>query len=46
MTMTVEEGEEIYKIAKKVVFSVNYCYSAYPMVSRLVQWYAAVILVT
>jgi predicted dehydrogenase len=36
MTMTVEEGEEIYKISQKSgrVFSVNYCYSAYPMVRQ------------
>ena len=36
MTMTVEEGEEIVKIAKKVgkLCTVNYCYSAYPMVRQ------------
>ena len=34
MTMSVEEGEEIVKIAEKSgkICSVNYCYSAYPMV--------------
>ena len=36
MTMTVEEGEEIVKIANKVgkLCTVNYCYSAYPMVRQ------------
>ena len=36
MTMTVEEGEEIVKIADKVgkLCTVNYCYSAYPMVRQ------------
>ena len=36
MTMTVEEGEEILKISKKVgkLCTVNYCYSAYPMVRQ------------
>ena len=36
MTMTVEEGEEIYKISQKSgrVFCVNYCYSAYQMVRQ------------
>ena len=36
MTMTVEEGEEITRIAKKYgkICSVNYCYSAYPMVRQ------------
>ena len=36
MTMTVEEGEEIVKISKKVgkLCTVNYCYSAYPMVRQ------------
>jgi len=34
MTMTVDEGEEIVKIASKSgkLCTVNYCYSAYPMV--------------
>ncbi len=37
MTMTVEEGEEIVKIAKKTgqICAVNYCYSAYPMVREM-----------
>lgn len=37
MTMTVEEGEEIVKIARKAsrVCAVNYCYSAYPMVRHM-----------
>ena len=36
MTMTVEEGEEIVKIANKVgkLCTVNYCYSAYPMIRK------------
>ena len=36
MTMTVEEGEEIIRIAKQYgkICSVNYCYSAYPMVRQ------------
>ena len=36
MTMTVEEGEEIVKIASKSgkLCTVNYCYSAYPMVRQ------------
>ncbi len=36
MTMTVEEGEEIQKIATKsdAICAVNYCYSAYPMVRQ------------
>ncbi len=36
MTMTVEEGEEIQKIAAKsdAICAVNYCYSAYPMVRQ------------
>ena len=36
MTMTVEEGEEIVKIARKSgkLCTVNYCYSAYPMVRQ------------
>ena len=37
MTMTVEEGEEIVKIAAKSgkTCAVNYCYSAYPMVREM-----------
>ena len=36
MTMTIEEGEEIVKIADRVgkLCTVNYCYSAYPMVRQ------------
>ena len=36
MTMTVDEGEEIVKIARKSgkLCTVNYCYSAYPMVRQ------------
>lgn len=36
MTMTVEEGEAIVKIAEKSgkICAVNYCYSAYPMVRQ------------
>ena len=36
MTMTVKEGEEIVKIASKSgkLCTVNYCYSAYPMVRQ------------
>ena len=36
MTMTVEEGEEIVRIADKSgkICAVNYCYSAYPMVRQ------------
>ncbi len=36
MTMTIEEGEEIVKIASKSgkLCTVNYCYSAYPMVRQ------------
>ncbi|MFW8637467.1 Gfo/Idh/MocA family protein [Cribrihabitans pelagius] len=36
MTMTVEEGEEIVRVAGKSgkVCAVNYCYSAYPMVRQ------------
>ncbi len=36
MTVTVEEGEEIVKIAEKTgrICAVNYCYSAYPMVRQ------------
>lgn len=37
MTMTVEEGEEIVRIAQASgkVCAVNYCYSAYPMVREM-----------
>jgi predicted dehydrogenase len=36
MTMTVDEGEEIVKIARKSgkLCTVNYCYTAYPMVRQ------------
>jgi len=36
MTMTVEEGEEIVRVAKASgkICAVNYCYSAYPMVRQ------------
>jgi predicted dehydrogenase len=36
MTMTVEEGEEIVRVAEKSgkICAVNYCYSAYPMVRQ------------
>jgi predicted dehydrogenase len=36
MTVTVEEGEEIVKIARATgrICAVNYCYSAYPMVRQ------------
>jgi predicted dehydrogenase len=36
MTMTVEEGEEIVRVAQKTgrICAVNYCYSAYPMVRQ------------
>lgn len=39
MTMTVEEGEEIVRIARATgrVCAVNYCYSAYPMVREMRQ---------
>lgn len=37
MTMTVEEGEEIVKVAARSgkICAVNYCYSAYPMVREM-----------
>jgi predicted dehydrogenase len=37
MTMTVEEGEEIVRIAEATgkICAVNYCYSAYPMVREM-----------
>ena len=43
MTMTVEEGEEIVKIAKASgkICAVNYCYSAYPMVREMKQMVAS-----
>ncbi|MFN4157574.1 MAG: Gfo/Idh/MocA family protein [Gemmobacter sp.] len=36
MTMTVEEGEEIVRLAERTgrICAVNYCYSAYPMVRQ------------
>ncbi|MEM7303199.1 MAG: Gfo/Idh/MocA family oxidoreductase [Pseudomonadota bacterium] len=36
MTMTVEEGEEIVRVAERSgkICAVNYCYSAYPMVRQ------------
>ncbi|MFN5997361.1 MAG: Gfo/Idh/MocA family protein [Paracoccaceae bacterium] len=36
MTMTVEEGEEIVRVAEKTgrICAVNYCYSAYPMIRQ------------
>lgn len=36
MTLTVEEGEEIVRVAEKTgkICAVNYCYSAYPMVRQ------------
>ena len=39
MTMSVEEGEEIVKVAAKAgkICAVNYCYSAYPMVREMRQ---------
>ncbi|MEM8742123.1 MAG: Gfo/Idh/MocA family oxidoreductase [Pseudomonadota bacterium] len=37
MTMTVEEGEEILRVARRSgrICAVNYCYSAYPMVRQM-----------
>ena len=37
MTMTVEEGEEVVRLAEKSgkICAVNYCYSAYPMVRHM-----------
>ncbi|MFK7762699.1 MAG: Gfo/Idh/MocA family protein [Roseobacter sp.] len=37
MTMTVEEGEEIVRVAQATgkICAVNYCYSAYPMVREM-----------
>jgi predicted dehydrogenase len=42
MTMSVEEGEEIVKIAEAMgkICAVNYCYSAYPMVREMRQMVA------
>ena len=42
MTMTVEEGEEIVKVARASgkICAVNYCYSAYPMVRQMRQMVA------
>ncbi|MDW3183421.1 Gfo/Idh/MocA family oxidoreductase [Roseobacter sp.] len=39
MTMTVEEGEEIVRVAEAsgTICAVNYCYSAYPMVREMRQ---------
>jgi predicted dehydrogenase len=39
MTMTVEEGEEIVRVAQGSgrICAVNYCYSAYPMVRQMRQ---------
>lgn len=36
MTMTVEEGEEIVRVAERTgrICAVNYCYSAYPMIRQ------------
>jgi len=36
MTMTVEEGEDIVRVAARIgrVCAVNYCYSAYPMIRQ------------
>lgn len=43
MTMTVEEGEEIVRVAKATgkTCAVNYCYSAYPMVRQMKAMVAA-----
>ena len=43
MTMTVEEGEEIVRVARASgkVCAVNYCYSAYPMVRQMKAMVAA-----
>ncbi|MHA6325873.1 Gfo/Idh/MocA family protein [Roseivivax sp. CAU 1753] len=37
MTMTVEQGEEIVRIARETgkICAVNYCYSAYPMIRQM-----------
>ena len=42
MTMTVEEGEEIVRVAQASgrICAVNYCYSAYPMVREMRQMVA------
>ena len=43
MTMTVEEGEEIVRVAQATgqICAVNYCYSAYPMVREMRQMVAS-----
>ncbi|GGH31239.1 Predicted dehydrogenase [Cribrihabitans marinus] len=43
MTMTVEEGEEIVRLAREAgrICAVNYCYSAYPMVRQMKAMVAA-----
>ncbi|ABG29953.1 gfo/Idh/MocA family oxidoreductase [Roseobacter denitrificans] len=43
MTMTVDQGEEIVRVAKASgkICAVNYCYSAYPMVRQMRQMVAA-----
>ena len=43
MTMTIEEGEEIVRIAEATgrICAVNYCYSAYPMVRQMKAMVAA-----
>ena len=43
MTMTVEEGEEIVRVARASgkICAVNYCYSAYPMVREMRQMVAS-----
>ncbi|MEM9350451.1 MAG: Gfo/Idh/MocA family oxidoreductase [Pseudomonadota bacterium] len=43
MTMSVEEGEEIVRVAEASgkICAVNYCYSAYPMVREMRQMVAA-----
>ncbi|WP_375228957.1 Gfo/Idh/MocA family protein [Roseobacter sp. S98] len=43
MTMTVEEGEEIVRVAEASgkICAVNYCYSAYPMVREMRQMVAS-----
>ncbi|SHH30799.1 Gfo/Idh/MocA family protein [Marivita hallyeonensis] len=43
MTMTVEEGEEIVRVARASgkICAVNYCYSAYPMVRQMKAMVAA-----
>ncbi len=43
MTMTVDEGEEIVRVAQATgqICAVNYCYSAYPMVREMRQMVAS-----